>query len=157
MEEKTIYLASYKGTHKGWKGWFNRGIRWLTRSIYSHTETCIGHPFEGPVHCISSSGVDGGVRAKLMQLSPEKWDVLPMPWVKEEAVWAFMLDHKGSGYDWMGSGRFLLPFILREHPFKWFCTETAASIGGFKEAWRFNPADFHVVVDALNKAKGQNQ
>jgi len=151
MQDQTIYLASYKGTHKGWQGWFNRGIRWLTHSIYSHTEICIGHPFEGPVHCISSSGVDGGVRAKRMQLNAENWDVLPMLWVKEEAVWAFLLDHKGSGYDLIGCGRFLLPFLLREHPTRWFCTETVAAIAGFKEPWRFSPADFHIIVEARNK------
>jgi hypothetical protein len=148
MQDQTIYLASYKGTQKGLPGWMNRGIRWLTRSIYSHTEICIGHPFGSPVHCISSSSVDGGVRAKLMHLNPEKWDVLPMPWVKEEAVWAFVLDHKGSGYDLLGAGRFLLPFLLREHPNKWFCTEVVAAIAGFKEPWRFSPADFHIVVQA---------
>ena len=151
MEEKIIYLASYKGTHKGWKGWFNRGIRWLTRSIYSHTETCIGHPFEGPVHCISSSGVDGGVRAKLMQLSPEKWDVLPMPWVKEEAVWAFMLDHKGTGYDFAGVVRFVFPWLRTQSKRRWFCTECVAAIAGYPDAWRFSPADFHIIVEARNK------
>jgi hypothetical protein len=33
-----IYLASYKSTQCGWFGCINRGIRWVTRSIYSHTE-----------------------------------------------------------------------------------------------------------------------
>ena len=74
----TIYLASYTGTQPGWHGIFNRGIRWLTRSRFSHTEVCIGNPLEGRVWCISSSGVDGGVRAKMMQLSADRWEVLPM-------------------------------------------------------------------------------
>jgi hypothetical protein len=148
MEEKTIYLASYKGTQKGIGGVFNIGIRWLTRSIYSHTEICIGNPLEGPVHCISSSGVDGGVRAKLMHLSPEKWDVLPMPWVREEAVWSFMLDHKGTGYDFAGVVRFVLPWLRTQSKRRWFCTECVAAIAGYPDAWRFSPADFHIIVDA---------
>lgn len=143
-----IYLASYTGTQPGWHGIFNKGIRCLTKSQFSHTEVCIGHPFEGKVHCIGSSGVDGGVRAKMMQLSPDKWEVLPMPWVSEEAVWAFMLEHKAAGYDLIGCGRFLLPFLLREHPAKWFCTEAVAAIAGYKEPWRFSPADFHIIVQA---------
>jgi hypothetical protein len=57
-----IYLASYKGTQKGVHGIFNIGIRGLTKSIYSHTEVCIGNPFDSPVKCVSSSGVDKGVR-----------------------------------------------------------------------------------------------
>jgi hypothetical protein len=38
--------------------------------------------------------------------------------------------------------------LLREHPSKWFCTEVVAAIAGFKEPWRFSPADFHIVVQA---------
>lgn len=146
-----IYVASYKSTQPGWQGIFNRGIRWLTKSPYSHTEVCIGHPFHGPVPCISSSGVDGGVRAKTMQLSPEKWDVLPMPWVTEQDVLAFLQKHQGSGYDYMGAGRFLLPFALRDHPIKWFCTEAVAAIAGFDDPWRFSPADFHVIVGRVSR------
>jgi len=143
-----IYIASYTGTRPGWHGWINRGIRWVTRSIYSHTEICIGNPLEGAVHCMSSSGVDGGVRAKLMHLSPEKWDVLPMPWVKEEAVWAFMLDHKGTGYDFAGVVRFVFPWLRTQSKRRWFCTECVAAIAGYPDAWRFSPADFHIIVDA---------
>lgn len=144
----TIYLASYTGTQPGWHGIFNRGIRWLTRSRFSHTEVCIGNPLEGRVWCISSSGVDGGVRAKMMQLSADRWEVLPMPWVTADAVWAFIRKHEKTGYDLIGCGRFLLPFLLREHPTRWFCTETVAAIAGYAEPWRFSPADFHVIVQA---------
>ncbi len=53
MKQQPIFLASYKGTHAGAAGLFNRGTRWLTRSPYSHSEICIGHPFEG--QCIASA------------------------------------------------------------------------------------------------------
>lgn len=141
-----IYLASYKSTQKGWQGIFNKGIRWLTKSQYSHTEICIGNPFELPVPCISSSGVDGGVRSKTMQISPEKWDILPMPEVTEKDIQDFLSQHKNTGYDFVGAARFLLPFALREHPKKWFCTEAVAAIAGYQDPWRFSPADFHVIA-----------
>jgi hypothetical protein len=63
-----VYLASYKGTHAGVPGIVNIGIRTLDRSIYSHTELAIGNPLESAVECFSSSGVDHGVRVKVMQL-----------------------------------------------------------------------------------------
>ena len=45
----TAHLASYKGTQPGLSGLFNRAIRHGSRSIYSHTEVCIGNPFESEV------------------------------------------------------------------------------------------------------------
>lgn len=149
IEDKPVYLASYKHRASGLLGLVNRGIQWVTRSRYSHTELCIGHPFEGLVHCITSSGMDGGVRCKRMQLNPAHWDVLPMPWVSESAAWAFMLDNKGAHYDYMGVVRFLFPWALREHPTRWFCTEAVAHIAGFDEPWRYSPADFHQIIKQM--------
>jgi hypothetical protein len=146
-----IYLASYTGTQKGWQGIFNIGIRKLTKSIYSHTEVCIGNPFDAPVKCVSSSGVDKGVRAKTMQLNPDKWDILPMDWVTEKDVEDFLAENEGTGYDFMGCARFVFPFALRDHPVKFFCTEAVATIAGYKDAWRFSPGDFHVIIEARKK------
>jgi hypothetical protein len=147
----TIYLASYTGTQKGIAGIFNMGIRWLTRSRFSHTEICIGNPFEGAVECVSSSGVDGGVRAKNMKLSPQKWEILPMPWVSEDDVFEFWKAHKGTGYDWAGVVRFLFPWLRAQSKTRWFCTECVAAIAGYPDAWRFSPAEFHIIVEARNK------
>jgi hypothetical protein len=146
-----IFYASYKGTHAGWQGIVNRGIRGLDKSIYSHTEVAVGNPFKSEVMCVSSSGVDDGVRPKTMQLSPEKWDILPMPWVDAADVTHFLAEHKGQQYDFMGTGRFALPFLLREHPVKWFCTETAMAIAGYAEPWRFTPASGHSAVESRLK------
>lgn len=57
-----VYLASYKGTRQGWHGAVNAAIRHGSRSIYSHTEVCIGNPFDGDAMCVSASGVDKGVQ-----------------------------------------------------------------------------------------------
>ena len=144
----TIYLASYKGTHAGWQGLINRGIRWLTKSQYSHSEVCVGNPFESAVPCLSSSGVDGGVRVKVMQLSPEKWDIVPMPWICAQDVHDFYEREKGSGYDFAGCARFLLPWLISPSARRWFSTETVAAVAGYPEPWRFSPADLHIVVTA---------
>lgn len=143
-----IYLASYKGIHAGWQGIINRGIRWLTRSQYSHSEVCIGNPFEGPVMCLSSSGVDGGVRFKTMQLSPDKWDIVEMPWVTADDAVKFFQSERGCGYDFAGVTRFALPWLVGPSAKRWFCTETVAAVAGYSEPWRFCPADFHIIVQA---------
>jgi hypothetical protein len=147
----TVYLASFKGTKPGWQGWVERITRWVTKSQYSHTETCIGNPFENRVMCVSSVGTDGGVRGKMMQLSPADWDIVPMPWVSEDDVCNFLAAHKGQGYDLIGCVRSVIPFVSREHPEKWFCTETASAIQKIDDAWRFPPGNLHVFVSRLHK------
>lgn len=136
-----VYLASYKSVHSGLHGLINRAIRLLDRSAYSHTELCVGesHPFEGEVDCYSSSGMDGGVRVKRMQLNPDRWDVQPLH-TPVEWVTDLYAKTAGSKYDYFGTGRFAVPWLLREHPTRWFCSEWAAAAIGFNQAWRLSPA-----------------
>ena len=141
-----VYLCSFKGTHPGWHGVVNRGIRLATKSQYSHTEVAVGHPFVKPALCVSATGLDGGVRAKTLQMSPDKWDILPMQWLEPDAVYNFLHDYNAEPYDYWGTGRFALPFLLREHPRAWFCSEAAASMAGFIDPWRFDPASLHAAV-----------
>lgn len=147
----TVYLASFKGTKPGWQGWVERLTRWVTKSQYSHTETTIGNPFAGPVMCVSSVGTDGGVRGKMMQLDPADWDIVPMPWINEDDVINFLAEHKGQGYDLIGCVRSIVPFVSREHADKWFCSETAATIAGMDDAWRFHPGVLHNIVVSRTK------
>lgn len=142
---KTIYLASYKATRPSVAGLLNRFIRWATKSIYSHSEICLGDPFAGPVECLSSVGGEGGVRIKHMQISPAKWDVIALHGVTEGAFWAFYLDNKGSKYDLVGCVRSVLPFVGREHATRWFCSEVCAAIIGHPEPWRMHPGVLHAV------------
>ena len=141
----TLYLASYKGTRPGWHGLVNRAIRFFTKSIYSHSEICLGDPFAGPVDCLSSVGTEGGVRIKRMQLNPDKWDVIALPGVSEGAFWSFLADNAGRKYDLVGCVRSVLPFVSREHETRWFCSEVCATVIGHKEAWRMHPGVLHVV------------
>lgn len=150
----TIYLASYKSTRTGWRGVVDRVIRFFTKSGYSHSELCVGHPFCGPVDCLSSSSAEGGVRIKRMQLNPEKWDLIALPWVDEATYRAFYADHGGRDYDWLGTVRTILPFVGREHPTKWFCSEVCAAIMGTGDAWRMHPGVLHVVAAYKEIGKG---
>jgi hypothetical protein len=143
-----VYLASYKARREGWQGLVNGAVQWLTKSQYSHTELCLGNPFENPVICISASGIDGGVRSKIMQLKPEHWDTVPMPWVDHYAAIHFLRAEQGAKYDYAGVLRFLLPWAVSASKSRWFCSEAVAAMVGLDDPWRFSPADLHVVVKA---------
>ncbi len=153
----TVHLASYTGTHEGWAGWVNRGIRWLDKAPYSHTEICLNNPLTQVTTCLSSSGVDHGVRAKDMQLNPDKWAVLPLPWITAGQVMAHFMATRGQGYDYWGVGRFGLPFLMREHPSRWFCSEWCATAMGIQEGWRLSPAGLHLTALALTRQHGRQQ
>ena len=143
-----IYLASYKSSRRGFiANMGNKLIRWVTRSQYSHTEICFGNPFDGEVECLSAEALHGGVRIKRMRLSPDRWDVLPLPDVKERDLRAFVVEYGSAGYDWIGAARSVIPFFGREHPTAWFCSEIAAHIIGIKEPWRQYPGVLHTVVE----------
>lgn len=144
-----IYLASFRGTRSGLSGFTDWLICKLDKSIYSHTEVCIGNPLDAEVECYSSSGVDGGVRRKVMKLDPTRWHVQPVPWATAEQVREMFADTEGQPYDYLGVARFLLPWMLRAHPRKWFCSEWALAAIGVKDAWRFSPGAGHSVVETF--------
>lgn len=135
-----VYLASYKSVHKGMAGFVNIAIRAMDKTEFSHTEICIGNPFEIEADCYSASGVDHGVRKKVMLLDRSHWEVMELPYAKPEDVIALYNRTKDDPYDYMGVGRFIFPWLLREHPYRYFCSEWAAEAVKFEGAWRFSPA-----------------
>jgi hypothetical protein len=154
--QPTVYLASFKGTNTGLYGVLNRFVRWATCGAYSHTEVCVGHPFDGPVLCVSSVGRDGGVRGKLMRLNPAVFDLEPLPGVTPADVHAFLSAHDGQGYDLLGTILTVLPFVGREHPVKWICSEVAAHLMRLPDAWRFHPVGLHCVAQGMAARQASN-
>lgn len=143
----TVFLASYKGTHKGVLGLFNRGVRLVNRGIYSHNEIVISEdPFTKPSFCVSSTGMGKGVHGKTMQLTKEDWDVIEIPWVTPEDVSTWLNKHLNEKYDWLGVARFLLPWAFKQHPTNWFCTEVCGDIMKFTDSWRYGPCDLPEIV-----------
>lgn len=147
MSER-VFLASYRGIHTGWAGWVNRGIQLVDKTLYSHSEICVSteSPYDSLAKLYSSSGVDHGVRTKKGLLSRDKWDVVELPWVTPDSVIEKYLQTAEDPYDYLGTGRFLFPFLLREHPSRWFCSEWAAWAMGLEQPWRFTPAACHMVA-----------
>ena len=75
----TVQLALRKGD----KRLSARLIQWWTNSAYSHCELVV----EG--WCYSSSVMDKGVRRKRIELRPDKWDVIELPWTSADDVRRF--------------------------------------------------------------------
>lgn len=96
-----IYLALYKGRGT----LFNRLVRLWTRSKYSHCELVLA---DG--RWLSASAMDGGVRAKHIELNLEHWDLIPLPWADYRQIARVFRANAGQGYDFFGLfGSQLLP------------------------------------------------
>jgi hypothetical protein len=153
----SVYLCSFKANARGVHGIVSRGIRLGDNGDYSHTELAIvapgqhATPFSAPLFHMSASGMDGGVRSKTMQISPARWDVLALPYADARAVELFFHDRieRSKGYDYFGTGRFALPFLLREHPTRDFCSEFGAAALGIPDAWRYSPSGLHAICIAM--------
>lgn len=120
----TVQLALYKG--KGQIG--NAFIRLWTGSIYSHCELVV----DG--WCYSSSVMDKGVRRKLfgqgddrISLSPDKWDLIPLPWATAGAIVEYFEATDHHRYGW--PSLILSQFLNLNQPVKGaqFCSEWCAA------------------------------
>jgi len=138
-----IYLALYKGQGT----LFNRLIRLWTRSKYSHCELVMP---DG--RWLSASAMDGGVRAKRIELDLEHWDLLPLPWAHAPRIEALFNQHEGKGYDWLGViASQVLPLAIDSER-RMFCSEfCAAGLGFDTSAQRFSPALLGEVVQRINR------
>lgn len=150
-----VYIAFYKGKarkgaslrekrHHFWDGL----IRLFTRSPYSHCEIAFLRT-DGRFLCFGASAREGGLRAKIMPLNSERWDLLPAPNVLAQEL---LMQSIGAGYDWLGVLRFLLPF-LPQSPHRWFCSEYVAAQLSLPEPHRYSPHKLwqHLTTASQNK------
>ena len=130
-----VRVAFYKG-----KGtWFDKGIRWWTRSPYSHVELVMGEV------CYSSSPRDGGVRDKIISLGAS-WEVAPVPWLDQGRAVEIYETHRGEGYDFTGIVTrqvFNAPLDKRS---RWFCSEFVAHCLGLPNPSKYSPGDLHELL-----------
>ncbi|MBD9483913.1 hypothetical protein IB229_13080 [Pseudomonas sp. PDM14] len=137
-----IYLALYKGKGK----LFNRLIRLWTRSKYSHCELVMP---DG--RWLSASAMDGGVRAKRIDLDLAHWDLIPLPWANAAHIEGLFQRHQGKGYDWVGILLSQVVPIAIQSPARMFCSEfCAAALGLQASASRFSPMLLGEVVQRIN-------
>lgn len=125
--------AFYRGTRPGLAGVYNRLVRWWTRSPYSHCELIFSTGWSG-----SSSFMDGGVRLKVIDYDPDRWDFIDLPVELEPAAFEWFLKHRGEKYDLMGNVHFIV-MVVKHNLIKWSCGESIADALGIAESWRYYP------------------
>jgi hypothetical protein len=103
--------------------------------------------------CISASGMDGGVRSKVMRLDPTRWSLTPLPEIAGARALALLSDEHGAGYDWTGILRLAAPILgIGESRRRWFCSEFVAAAMGIAEPWRFAPVDLVIIATSARSA-----
>lgn len=142
----TFRAAFYKSTHPGIPGVYNRAVRWITHSSYSHCELVFSDGLSA-----SASYMDGGVRFKQIEYDSTKWDFVYLPDTLEDEARQWFLDHKGDSYDLRGNLHFLFGPIGDNNK-KFFCSEALAEALGISDSWRFDPVLlYHTLKYAYGK------
>jgi hypothetical protein len=125
----TVHLALRKHDTR----WTARAICWWTGSIYSHCELVA----DG--WCYSSSAMDGGVRAKQIDLDPVKWDLIELPWADARKVVAYFVKTDGDTYGWWSLLKSQLFNRNVAKPGQQFCSEWCANALGLPNAVIHSP------------------
>jgi len=137
-----MQVAFYKGTRPGFQGVYSRLVRWVDRGPYSHCELVFSDGMSG-----SASFIDGGVRLKQIDYSPQNWDIFNLPDHLEPAARAWFEAHKGEPYDLLGNLQFVF-WLVREAPTGWFCNEACGAAIGLLEPWRLGPNGFAAYIQS---------
>ena len=110
-----------------------RLIQLWTGSIYSHCELVV----DGV--CYSSSVMDKGVRAKVIDLDPAKWDFIELPWADPKQIKDYFEQTDGHTYGWLSlikSQVFNRNLSIEDSQ---FCSEWCANALGLPNAVSLSP------------------
>ena len=143
----TVKLTLYKG-----KGTFvNAFIRWWAGSVYSHCELVVNGV------CYSSSGMDKGVRRKIINLDDGKWDVIELPWADAESVVRYFAetDHHQYGYFGLITSQLFNRGIAQDRA--QFCSEWCARAVGLPNASSYSPASLGRMCEHINELTAKAQ
>jgi len=142
-----ITLAFYKGRASNpWHRFQDGVIRRVTGGVYSHVELIAGSASLGAEHlCLSASGRDGGVRAKVLTLKPAHWDLVELINPQSSAV-RFIRDRIGARYDYRGLILSQVFALGRHSADRWFCSEICAAALGLPNPQRLSPQMLFDVV-----------
>lgn len=110
-----------------------RFIQWWTGSPYSHCELVV----DGL--CYSSSAMDGGVRCKAIDLDPDKWDVLELPWADASQIVSYFYETDHHRYGWFGLICSQLFNLNRETAGAQFCSQWCGAALGLPAPASLSP------------------
>lgn len=129
-----MQLAFYKD--KG--NFYDFVVRLFTLSKYSHCELVI----DGISY--SSSPRDNGVRSKVIDFNPEHWDIIEVNADKQKAL-DFFNKELGKKYDWRGAIKSVVPFLIKNDPNRWFCSEICAEALGIEDSEYITPVKLYLL------------
>lgn len=116
---------------------FDDAIKFFTHGPYSHCEIAMPNPDPSLVFtCYSASNRDGGVRKKVMQLPPERWDLFEVN-IDPHKVRDFFTKTQGFKYDLIGALGVVLR--IRDSKTKYFCSEWCAECLGIDNPYKLSP------------------
>lgn len=132
-----VQIAFYHGPSDNFKGWLSDLLISIgTWSPITHCELVLHG------RCYSSSGLDGGVRVKDIDLNSGKWELFEVS-ANEDEMMRFITETMGSPYDFRGIVQFAIPFV-KSNPDEWFCSEwVAEAIGNPIRADKLTPKDLY--------------
>lgn len=127
VKKPEVYLAFFKAEMGTWA---DKLISRVDGCQYSHVELVVKRQDGDRMYyrCYSSHMADGGVRVKNLNLTEERWDLIPVPEKFDLAYALEFFQHNAQGkYDWMG----LFSTILNWWPHgkkRWFCSELVSAM-----------------------------
>ena len=125
---------------------FDDAIKFFTRGPYSHCEIAIPNPDPSLVFtCYSASNRDGGVRKKVMQLPPERWDLIEVN-IEPYKVQDFFAKTQGAKYDLIGALGVVLR--IRDSKKKYFCSEWSSECLGLNKPHKFSPNSLYKYLNS---------
>ena len=152
-----MLVAFYKGRDR----LFNRLVSWKDEGPYSHLEAVfdvtarwLDKPYNR-YECASSSFMDGGIRFKEIDLTPEHWDICDVPafdavrsrqwFVENEFITLASGEKKRRPYDTRGLVNFVIPVGHSKEGY--FCDEAFLASIGMNEPFRFSPNGAACICD----------
>lgn len=115
-------------------------IQFWTSSIYSHCELVV----DGVSY--SSSAMDGGVRGKIIDMDPDKWDFLELPWADADGVINYFKETDHHKYGWLGLITGQLLNLNRAKSDTQFCSQWCAGALGIPNASSYSPVTLSTLV-----------
>lgn len=111
-----------------------KAIQCWTNSIYSHCELIVNDL------CYSSSPMDGGVRAKTINMTSDKWDFIELPWADADAVILYFNVTDHHKYGWVGLITSQLFNLNRAEKDTQFCSQWCAAAVGLPNPASYSPS-----------------
>jgi hypothetical protein len=128
------------------------GIALRTLSKYSHCEFRFsdGMCFSSTTRVGPTEGVvQDGCRFKQIDMNPDRWDFVPLPFLDEARLRNWCAQQVGRGYDYAGIFAYLIPGMKPDAE-KYFCSEVLAT-GICEQGWKFPREPYRIAPGTLNE------